>query len=162
MAYNEALYNQIKSASDLVRDLCIKFNTLDIPKEDREVLEKYARMGMCTIHMPKRELQKELYFPTLLADEFKNITYKTWGSILVFWITHLHVKKPNGTPVQFSMTTAAEYFSRWETKYESVAWAAGFEDTDKKIISVKEAGTGWYSQEQEAWEAIKKEVRDAD
>jgi hypothetical protein len=148
----QQLNEQVAAAAELTERLVVGFQKQDIDPADLKILEKYALMGVIKINPPKKQLQGDLYFPLMTSKVFLNLSINIFTKILMHYIIKHDLRRPNGARVQFSRTTANEYFSRWDTKYAAAATTAGIWEK-MVLISRSEAGRNWMADEEKAFEA---------
>ena len=83
--------DRVKAAMQLAWDICkaSKSSGVLIPDEDMKVLVKYEELGLIKLTMPKMKLAPTLYYPTIQAKEFKNLSQNLWVDIML-WATKEH------------------------------------------------------------------------
>ena len=79
---------QILSAMKLTYNLCVslKAGGIIIPPEDLELLNKYEKLGVIKLTMPKPVFSDDLYYPTIQAKEFTNLSQNLWVDVIL-WAT---------------------------------------------------------------------------
>jgi len=153
MEVDTRLKEQLQQAARLLDKRCKELLAPKIPENLQEAAEQLLRMGLIELKTKPIRLQRDLYFPTITAKEFTNISYKTWGLMLIFFMMRHKIHN------KFSLTTAAEYNSRWDLKYAAAASTNGIWD-DKAVCGKDELGSKWLKLEELAWLEVRKEYEE--
>jgi len=93
----------------VVVDACVRKavgEVFDMPKEEKEIIQKWLDKGVIEYTKKKINFSKEVYFPMLEHDCFKGFTIDFWQRVLIH-----HLNKYN-TGSKLSDASASDYMSK--------------------------------------------------
>ncbi len=74
----------------------LKSGNVDIPDKDMAIIVKYEKLGLVKLTLPRVNLSKDIYYPTIQSNHFKGITQDSWVKIIL-WATKAYGIKCNLT-----------------------------------------------------------------
>lgn len=137
---------RILAAYQKANEICLAEvgGIVNVPKEDQKILNKYLDLGYITLKKKKVSLGKGIYYPSLQADEFEELSGTIWLRIIRYCMER------NGISSGIGPNSVKEYVLK--------PWEYGIDDL--KVIRDGDCSKKHLEAEAEAWNIVMKEVED--
>ena len=97
-----------------VSDACVRKaigEVVDMPSEEKDIIQKWLDKGVIEYSKKKINFSKEIYFPLMQHDVFKDMTIDLWRRIVIKSLNK------HGTGSKLSKASADDYMSKAGYKY---------------------------------------------
>ena len=106
--------------------------SVDMPADEKLIIQKWLDKGTIEYSKKKINFSKEIYFPLMQREEFRDMTVDLWQRILIEYL-----KKYN-TGSSLSIASAGDYMSKCGIKYSVKPVLQKRSEPSKKYLKEEE------------------------